>query len=89
MSERILKLLAQETALTTTAGTQNGNKLFRIRNAHASSSFAVLVKAGSTTTGSITIYAGEVLYVSKTAAETIESTDVGTSVRIVPVAFGS
>lgn len=88
MSERILKLLAQETALTTAAGTQNGNKLFRIRNAHASSSFAVLVKADSTTTGSISLYAGEVIYISKTAAETIESSDTGTSVRIVPIAFG-
>jgi hypothetical protein len=88
MSERILKLLAEETALTTAASTRNGQKLFRIRNSHASSAFSVLVKAGSTTTGSISLYAGEVLYISKTAAETIESSDAGTSVRIVPIAFG-
>lgn len=87
MSERILKLLDEEEALTT-ATTFNGNKLFRIRNSHASNSVSIMVKSGSTTTGSISLYAGEVIYVQKTAAETIESSAADTTIRIVPVAFG-
>jgi hypothetical protein len=87
MSERILKLLTEEDALTT-AGTRNGGQLFRIRNSHASNSTSVIVKSGSTTIGSISLYAGEVIYIRKKAAETIESSAGDSSVRIVQVAFG-
>jgi hypothetical protein len=44
MSERILKLLSQETNLTTTASTQSGAQLLRVKNTHASTAFSVLVK---------------------------------------------
>jgi hypothetical protein len=88
MSERILKLLAQETALTTTASTQNGNQLFRIKNSHASTSFSILIKADGTTVGSVSLYGGELIYIRKKSAETIESSNAGTEIRIVPVAFG-
>jgi len=88
MSERILKLLTQEDALNTTAGTRNGGQLFRIRNSHASNPTSILVKADGTTTGSISLYPGEVIYIRKKAAETIESSASDTSIRIVQVAFG-
>lgn len=88
MSERILKLLSQETALTTTPTTFNGAQLLRIKNSHATDSTAVVVKEGSTITGSVSLYAGEVIYVRKKVAETIESSATDTTVRIVAVAFG-
>lgn len=86
MSERILKLLTQEDALTTTAGTRNGGQLFRIKNSGAGTS--IVIKDSGTVTGSISLYAGEVIYIRKKAGETIESTATDTSVRIVQVAFG-
>ena len=88
MSERILKLLTQEDALNTTPGTRNGGQLFRIRNSHASNPASILIKDGSTTTGSISLYPGEVIYIRKKAAETIEASAGDTSIRIVQVAFG-
>jgi hypothetical protein len=86
MSERILKLLTQEDALTTSAGTRNGGQLFRIRNSGTGTS--IIVKDNGVITGSISLYAGEVIYIRKKAGETIESTATDTSVRIVQVAFG-
>jgi hypothetical protein len=88
MSERILKLLTQEDALTTTPGTRNGGQLFRIRNSHATNPTSILVKDNGTTTGSISLYPSEVIFVRKKAAETIESSASDTSIRIVQVAFG-
>ena len=88
MSERILKLLSQETALTATAEAFNGAQLLRIRNSHATNPTSILVKQNGTTTGSISLYAGEVIYVRKKAAETIESSAGDTSVRAVVIAFG-
>ena len=88
MSERILKLLSEEDALTTSAGTRAGGQLFRIRNSHATNSTSIVVKNGSTTVGSITLYAGEVIFVRKKASETIESSVSDSSIRIVQVAFG-
>ena len=89
MSERILKLLTQEDALTTTAGTRNGGQLFRIKNI-GTSGVSVLVKDNGTITGSISLSAGEVIYVRKRAGETIESSAnvSDTSIRIVEIAFG-
>jgi hypothetical protein len=88
MSDRILKLLTQEDALTTTAGTRNGGQLFRIRNTHATNPTSVLVKDGGVITGSISLYPAEVIFVRKKAAETIESAATDTTIRIVQVAFG-
>jgi hypothetical protein len=88
MSERILKLLSQETALTTTPTTFNGAQLLRIKNSHSANSTAVVVKEDGDTTGSVSLYAGEVIYVRKKVSETIESSANDTSVRIVAVAFG-
>lgn len=85
MSERIIKLLTEEDALTT-ASTRNGGQLFRIRNAGAGVS--ILVKDNGVTTGSVSLYTGEIIYIRKKATETIESTATDTSVRIVQVAFG-
>jgi hypothetical protein len=87
MSERILKLLTQEDALTTSAGTRNGGQLFRIKNI-GSSGTSILVRDNGTTTGSISLSAGEVIYIRKKAGETIESSSSDTSIRIVQVAFG-
>jgi len=88
MSERILKLLTQEDALNTTPGTRNGGQLFRIKNSHASNPTSVVIKADGTITGSVSLYPGEIIYVRKKAAETIEASAGDTSIRIVQVAFG-
>ena len=87
MSERILKHLSQEVSLTT-ADTMGGAQLVRLRNADATGQYSIVVKASGTITGSITIHAGEVLYIRKKAAETIESSAVNTDVRAVVVGFG-
>jgi protein involved in polysaccharide export with SLBB domain len=88
MSERILKLLTQEDTLNTTPGTRNGGQLFRIRNSHASNPTSILIKDDGDTVGSISLYPGEVIYIRKKAAETIEASAGDTSIRIVQVAFG-
>ena len=88
MSERILKLLSEETALQTSAITMSNAQLVRIKNSSATTPYSILVKDGGTTTGSITLFAGEVAYIRKKAAETIESTATNTDVKIVVVGFG-
>ena len=88
MSERILKLLNQETALNTTPTTLGNAQLVRVRNSTAAEVYSIIVKDAGTITGSITIYGGEVLFIRKKAAETIESTALDTDIRIVSVAFG-
>ena len=85
MSERILKLLAEETNLTTIGYV--GATLLRLRNA-GSVNYSIMVKDGSTITGSITLYPNEVIYIRKKAAETIESTASNNDVRAVKIAFG-
>lgn len=87
MSERILKLLTEEDALTTSASSRNGGQLFRIKNI-GTTGVSVLVKDSGTTTGSISLSAGEVIYIRKKASETIESSTNDTTIRIVQVAFG-
>lgn len=86
MSERILKLLSQEVNLTT-PGAFSGAQLLRLRNAGAVS-YSIMVKDAGNITGSITLYPGEVIYVRKKAAETIESTASNNDVRAVVVGFG-
>lgn len=87
MSDRIIKLLTEEDALTTAASARNGGQLFRIKNLGANG-VSVVVKDNSTTTGSISLSAGEVIYIRKKASETIESTAIDASIRIVEIAFG-
>ena len=60
MSERILKLIAEETNLTTPGYV--GANLLRLRNA-GSLNYSIMVKDGSTITGSITLYPNEVIYI--------------------------
>jgi len=83
MSERILKLLSQEIALST-AQTMNGAQLVRLWN-NTSNPVSIVVKDGSTITGSFTMRADGIEYVRKKANETIEAT---AAVRAVIVAFG-
>ena len=88
MSERILKILSQEIALGTTPTTLGNTQLMRIKNSSTSASYAIIVKDSGTTTGSMTVSAGEVVYIRKKAAETIESNAPNTDVKIIAVGFG-
>ena len=88
MSERILKILSQEIALGTTPTTLGNTQLMRIKNSSTSTSYAIIVKDSGTTTGSMTVSAGEVVYIRKKAAETIESNAPNSDVKIIAVAFG-
>ena len=87
MSERILKILSQEIALGTTPTTLGNTQLMRIKNSSTSTSYAIIVKDSGTTTGSMTVSAGEV-YIRKKAAETIESNAPNSDVKIIAVGFG-
>lgn len=88
MSERILKLLSEEIALQTTGTTMGNAQLVRVKNSSATTAYAIIVKDSGTTTGSMTLFAGEVAYIRKKAAETIESTATNTDVKIIVVGFG-
>ena len=89
MSDRILKLLSQETNLTQTRSTAGNAQLVRVRNSGATS-YAIMVRTGGTddVIGSMTLYPSEVAYIRKAATETVESTATNADVRIVVVAFG-
>ena len=89
MSDRILKLVSQETNLTQTRSTAGNTQLVRLRNSGATS-YSIMVRTGGSDTivGSMTLYPNEVVYIRKASSETIESTATNTDVRIVSVAFG-
>lgn len=83
MSERILKLLGTEAALST-ATTLSGAQLVRVYN-DTGSAVLLTVKSGETTTGTVTVKSGEVVFVRKQALETIAA---ASAVKAVSVAFG-
>lgn len=83
MSDRIIKLLGTETALST-ATTLSGAQLVRVYNDTAGA-VLITVAEGGTTTGTATIKAGEIIFIRKKAAETIAA---GSAVKAVSVAFG-
>ena len=83
MSERILKLLGTEAALST-ATALSGAQLVRVYNDTAGA-VLLTVASGGTTTGTVTVKAGDVVFVRKTAAETIAA---AAAVKVVSVAFG-
>jgi hypothetical protein len=83
MSERILKLLGTEVALST-ATILSGAQLVRVYNDTAEAVLLTIALEGSTT-GTVTVKAGDVVFVRKTAAETIAA---GAAVKAVAVAFG-
>lgn len=85
MSERIIKLLGEETDCTSPGYV--GTSLLRLRNSGATS-YSVMIKDSGTITGSITLYPNEVIYIRKKSAETIETTAPAGVVRAVRVAFG-
>lgn len=85
MSDRIIKLLSEETNLTTPGYV--GASLLRLRNA-GNTQYAVIVRNGNTITGSVTIYAGETLFIRKLGEETIETTATNNDIRCVKVSFG-
>ena len=82
MSERILKLLGTEFVLST-ATTVNGAQLVRVFNDTASP--VLVTVANSSTTGTVTVKAGDVIFVRKQSAETIAA---AAAVKAVAVAFG-
>lgn len=88
MSERILKLLSQEISLTATPTTMGNAQLVRIKNSSASSAYAIIVKDDGTTTGSMSVYPSEVVYIRKKTTETIESNAGNADVKIVVVGYG-
>lgn len=83
MSDRILTLLDVERTLTGPYYT--GFTLVRVFNDTASAVLITLKDASSNTLGSVTVKAGEVIFVRKKSAETIEA---GAGVKTVAVAFG-
>jgi hypothetical protein len=83
MSERILKLLGSEAALST-ATTLSGAQLVRVYNDTAGA-VLITVKLDSTTTGTVTVKSGDTVFVRKTAAETIAA---ASAVKAVSIAFG-
>jgi len=82
MSDRILKLLDVERTLT--GAYYVGASLIRVFNDTAGA-VLLTVKDGSTTTGSVTVKAGEVIFIRKKGAETLEA---DTGVKTVIVGFG-
>lgn len=82
MSERILKLLDVERTLT--GAYYTGATLIRVSNDTATAAL-LTVKDGATTTGSISVKPGEVIFIRKKSAETLEST---LGVKTVIVGFG-
>lgn len=82
MSDRILTLLDIERTLTGPYYT--GFTLVRVFNDTANAVLLTL-KSGSTTIGTVTCKAGEVIFVRKKSAETLEA-DAG--VKTVAVGFG-
>lgn len=83
MSDRIIKLLGSEVALST-ATTLSGAQLVRVFNDTAGA-VLITVALEATTTGTVTVKAGEVIFVRKQSAETIAA---GAAVKAVTVAFG-
>ena len=84
MSERILKLLSTESTLTAaTPSAVGGAQLLRIL---PRSNTTIVVKDGSTITGSVSLDANQVFFLRKKATETLESSAAGT--LVVSVGFG-
>lgn len=82
MSERILKLLDIERTLTGPFYT--GATVVRVFNDTASA-VLLTVKSDGTTTGSVTCKAGEVIFIRKMSAETLEAS---AGVKTVAIGFG-
>ncbi len=83
MSERILKLLGSEAALST-ATTLSGAQLVRVYNDTAGAVLVTVALEGSTT-GTVTVKAGDTVFVRKQATETIAA---GSAVKAVSIGFG-
>lgn len=83
MSDRVLKLLGSEAELST-ATTLSGAQLVRVFNDTAGAVLLTVALEG-TTTGTVTVKAGEVAFVRKQSAETIAA---AAAVKAVSVAFG-
>jgi hypothetical protein len=83
MSDRIIKLLGTEAALST-ATTLGAAQLVRVYNDTAGAVLITVADSG-TTTGTATVKAGEIIFIRKKAAETIAA---GSAVKAVSIAFG-
>lgn len=83
MSERIIKLMGTEVALST-ATTLGNAQLVRIYNDTAAAVLVTVADSG-TTTGTVTIKAGETIHLRKKAAETVAA---DAAVKAVSIAFG-
>jgi hypothetical protein len=84
MSERILKLLGTEVALSA-ATTLNNAQLVRVYNDTAGAVLVSIVDQSDSTTGTVTVKAGDTIFVRKQALETIEA---AAAVKAVSVGFG-
>jgi hypothetical protein len=84
MSDRILKLLSQEIALTT-AQTMNGAQLIRLHNPNGSELSVIIRDTADNIVGSMTLSSKETVVIRKKAEETIETTS---TCRAVIIAFG-
>lgn len=87
MSDFLLKLQAQEVALPTTANTVANATVVRLLNTGGASHLITLTdNAGTGTIGSITIAAGQDLYITKETSQKLK-VDSGTDVKAVPIGY--
>ena len=83
MSDRLIKLLGTEASLTT-ATTLGKAQVVRVYNDTAGAVLTTVADNG-TTIGTITVKAGDVVFINKKSAETIAA---GAAVKAVAVAYG-
>jgi hypothetical protein len=83
MSERILKLLDVERTLT--GPYYLGFNLIRVFNDTAGAVLLTVKNTGGTTVGTVTVKSGEVIFIRKTATDTVEA---AAGVKTVAIAIG-
>lgn len=86
MSDFLLKLQSQEIALPTTANTISNATVVRLLNTGGASHLVTLADNAGTTVGSITIAAGQDLYITKETTQKLK-VDSGTDVKAVPIGY--
>lgn len=84
MIATILKLLGAEASVGSSGSDFGGAKLVRIYNLNGSDVVVTVKDASANTTGTVTVKAGDTIFVQKTAEGTISA---ATACKMVGVAF--
>lgn len=82
-SKSQLKVLGTE-ATVTTANAFGGKQVIRVYNQNGADVLITIANGGGTTTGTITVKAGETIFIQKTPAETIAA---ATGCKMVAVGY--